>query len=56
MARFEIHDQMGMMDLIQEIGFLPLLDSGIRGFSAEEMSHVPPVAHGTSGMGLPYTL
>ena len=38
MARFEIHDQMGMMDLIQEIGFLPLLDSGIRGFSAEEMA------------------
>ncbi len=24
MARFEIHDQMGMMDLIQEIGFPPL--------------------------------
>ena len=38
MARFEIHDQMGMMDLIQEIGFLPLLDSGIKGFSAEEMA------------------
>ena len=38
MARFEIHDQMGMMDLIQEIGFLPLLDSGIAGFSAEEMA------------------
>ena len=38
MPRFEIHDQMGMMDLIQEIGFLPLLNSGIGGFSAEEMA------------------
>ncbi|MBO4612872.1 MAG: hypothetical protein J5671_06865 [Bacteroidaceae bacterium] len=38
MAHFEIHDQMGMMDLIQQIGFLPLLDSGIAGFSAEEMA------------------
>lgn len=28
---------MGLMELIQEIGFLPLLDSGIRGYSAEEM-------------------
>ena len=37
MARFEIHDQMGMMDLIQEIGFLPLLDSGIRGFSTSSV-------------------
>ena len=26
-----------MMELIQEVGFLPLLDSGIRGYSAEEM-------------------
>ena len=25
------------MELIQEIGFLPLLDSGVRGFSAEEI-------------------
>ena len=25
-----------MMELIQEIGFLPLLDSGIEGFSAED--------------------
>ena len=32
-----IHSQMGLMELIQEIGFLPLLDSGIRGYSAEEM-------------------
>ena len=37
MARFEIHDQMGMMELIQEIGFLPLLDSGIRGFSTSSV-------------------
>jgi len=28
---------MGLMELIQEIGFLPLLDSGIRGYSAEQM-------------------
>ncbi len=38
MRQFEIHDQMGMMELIQEIGFLPLLDSGIPSFSAEEMA------------------
>ena len=37
MAQFEIHDQMGMMDLIQEIGFLPLLDSGSRGFSTSSV-------------------
>ena len=33
----KIHSQMGLMELIQEIGFLPLLDSGILGYSAEEM-------------------
>jgi len=38
MKHYEIHHQNGLMDLIQEIGFLPLLDSGIRGFSAEEMA------------------
>ena len=38
MKPFEIHNQMGMMDLIQDIGFLPLLNSGIQGFSAEEMA------------------
>lgn len=27
----------GLMELIDEIGFLPLLDSGIPGFSAEEI-------------------
>ena len=26
-----------LMDLIQQIGFLPLLDSGIWGYSAEEI-------------------
>jgi hypothetical protein len=25
------------MDAIQQLGFLPLLDSGIRGYSAEEL-------------------
>ena len=30
----EIYSATGMMELIQEIGFLPLLDSGIEGFSA----------------------
>ncbi len=33
----EIHNSAEMVDLIDRIGFLPLLDSGIRGFSAEEM-------------------
>lgn len=37
MERKEIYSAAGMMELIQEIGFLPLLNSGIRGFSAEEM-------------------
>ena len=32
-----IHSQIELMERIQQIGFLPLLDSGIRGFSAEEM-------------------
>ena len=32
-----IHNSAQLMALIEEIGFLPLLDSGIRGFSAEEM-------------------
>ena len=31
----EIYSATGMMELIQKIGFLPLLDSGIEGFSAE---------------------
>ena len=33
----EIYNQAQLMELIQEIGFLPLLDSGITGFSAEEV-------------------
>ena len=32
-----IHNSGELMELIDRIGFLPLLDSGIRGFSAEEM-------------------
>lgn len=35
--KIEIHDSVELMELIDRIGFLPLLDSGIRGFSAEEM-------------------
>ena len=30
----EIYSATGMMELIQQIGFLPLLDSGIEGFHA----------------------
>lgn len=37
MRREEVHSEIQLMELIREIGFLPLLDSGIRGFSAEEM-------------------
>ena len=33
----EIYSATGMMELIQQIGFLPLLDSGIKGFSAEDI-------------------
>lgn len=33
----EIHNSAELMQRIEQIGFLPLLDSGIRGFSAEEM-------------------
>ncbi|MBR4338003.1 MAG: hypothetical protein IKP91_07190 [Bacteroidaceae bacterium] len=33
----EIHNSAELTELISRIGFLPLLDSGIRGFSAEEM-------------------
>ncbi len=32
-----IHNSIELMQLIEEIGFLPLLDSGIAGYSAEEM-------------------
>lgn len=34
----QIHTQTDLMQIIGEIGFLPLLDSGIKGFSAEEMA------------------
>ena len=33
----EVYSATGMMELIQKIGFLPLLDSGIEGFSAENI-------------------
>ena len=33
----EIYSAAGMMELIREIGFLPLLDSGIEGFCAEDI-------------------
>ena len=37
MATQAIHNSVELMELIDRIGFLPLLDSGIRGFSAEDM-------------------
>lgn len=37
MERKEIYSAAGLIELIRQIGFLPLLNSGIRGFSAEEM-------------------
>ena len=33
----EIHTCAELSDFVQQVGFLPLLDSGIRGFSAEEL-------------------
>ena len=33
----EVHNSAQLTELISSIGFLPLLDSGIRGFSAEEV-------------------
>ena len=35
MTFHEIYSATGMMELIQKVGFLPLLDSGINGFSAD---------------------
>ena len=35
-----IHNATQLVDLIQEIGFLPLLYSGISGYSAEGLAHV----------------
>ncbi len=37
MRDVEIHSCPELMDFIQEVGFLPLLDSGIRGYSAEDV-------------------
>lgn len=37
MKKGDIYTAAQLMELIDEMGFLPLLDSGIRGFSAEEM-------------------
>jgi len=37
LVRSEIYNQTQLAELIQQIGFLPLLYSGIRGFSAEEV-------------------
>ena len=37
MKHREIYNSTQLMEAIQEMGFLPLLDSGIRGYSAEEM-------------------
>ena len=37
LVQSEIYNQIQLTELIQQIGFLPLLYSGIRGFSAEEV-------------------
>ncbi|MBO7069520.1 MAG: hypothetical protein J6W52_12750 [Bacteroidaceae bacterium] len=37
MTSRKIYNSVQLMELIEQIGFLPLLDSGIHGFSAEEM-------------------
>ncbi len=37
MIQAEIHTDVQLMELIHEIGFLPLLNSGIAGYSAEEL-------------------
>jgi len=37
MENREIYSAIGLTAYIQEVGFLPLLDSGVRGFSAEEV-------------------
>ena len=38
MTRYRIHSCEQMMELIGQLGFLPLLVSGIPGYSAEEMA------------------
>ena len=37
MMTAQIHSCPELMDYIQQVGFLPLLDSGIPGYSAEEL-------------------
>lgn len=37
MRKERIYNSAQLIELVEEIGFLPLLDSGINGFSAEEM-------------------
>ena len=37
MKHNEIYSAAQLMAFIQEVGFLPLLDSGIQGYSAEEV-------------------
>ena len=37
LSSFEIHNATQLAELVEKVGFLPLLQSGIRGFSAEEM-------------------
>ena len=37
MQQMEIHSCPELMALIQQVGFLPLLDSGVRGYSAEDL-------------------
>jgi hypothetical protein len=37
MNKIEIHSCPEMMDYIQEVGLLPLLNSGIPGYSAEDI-------------------
>ena len=37
MEQKEIYNSAQLMELIQQIGFLPLLDSGLTGYSAEEL-------------------
>ncbi len=33
----QVHDCSELMEAIQQIGLLPLLDSGVQGFSADEL-------------------
>lgn len=37
MAKKDIYSAAGLMAYIQQVGFLPLLSSGVYGFSAEEV-------------------